>query len=848
MLNIYKMHDGRGFNMLKGFKAVTAMLTGMVTLFSTCIGVLPVQATESVIAFPGAVGGGKYATGGRGGEVVHVTNLNDSGEGSFREAVSKSNRIVVFDVSGTIELESNVVVQSNITIAGQTAPGGSGITLKNYKLGLGGTNVICRYVSSRPGPYKATSSGNDALGGAGGSNSIIDHCSIGWASDEQWGLYSKNDNYTCQYTVIGPANSWGGHAKGVHGFGIMLGRSNVSYDHNLIIHNVSRNFRGKVPDQNAADFTNNIIYDWGYQTTYGTIGHINYVNNTLKAGNSTTSGYHYAQVSDNENFKLYLSGNRILNKDNTVRNSTDDNWSAITYGGEKNKDTTISDTPFSITTNGENVSTVANAESAEVSYENVINFAGNGISPTQRTAIDQQCAEETKNGTGSCSGTAAYDSSVSDLDKYSIQCGVTYEYPEAILTKTITDSDNDGMPDSWETARGLNPNDASDTNGDYCGQGYTNIEYYINDLTVNSFPEGVVTLSPTTNGETENPDIPDAPTVEYATLEQNSVYMIKNKNSNLYMEVEGAGTADGTNVQQWGANETPSLHNSWRVVASNKENCYYLYSMIGDGASYCLNLANESTENGANIELMSKNYKDAQQFMFIKNEDGSYKISPRLADGKSFIEVDDALTTSGANVQLWESNGATCQDWILEKIEYTGVKMDTSKIYTIKNDASLENVTLSEAGNGYYLIKQNDLYLTVSGGVSASGTAVLFAEEDKTSAQLFKFIKNPNGSHSLLTKASKDKCALSSNGVELVQNICSSELNQQWTVEIIGDITVETVKGDLNADGSVNIIDILMLKKHLVSVTSINDISIADMNSDGKINSFDFVILKNSVL
>ncbi|MBQ8687615.1 MAG: carbohydrate-binding protein, partial [Ruminococcus sp.] len=323
-------------------------------------------------------------------------------------------------------------------------------------------------------------------------------CSIGWASDEQWGLYSKNDNYTCQYTVIGPANSWGGHAKGVHGFGIMLGRSNVSYDHNLIIHNVSRNFRGKVPDQNAADFTNNIIYDWGYQTTYGTIGHINYVNNTLKAGNSTTGSYHYAQVSNSDNFKVYLSGNRILNKDNSVRNNENSNWSAISYKSGKTEATTRVDTPFQILTNGEDVSTVHAAESAADSYEHVISYAGNGISPTQRTAIDQQCAEETKNGTGSCSGTAAYDSSVSDLTKYKIECGVTYDYPDPVLQKTITDNDNDGMDDDWELLRGLDPNDPSDTNGDYCGEGYTNIEYYINDLTVDAFPPGVVTPSPET--------------------------------------------------------------------------------------------------------------------------------------------------------------------------------------------------------------------------------------------------------------------------------------------------------------------------------------------------------------
>lgn len=176
-----------------------------------------------LLAFPGAVGGGCLATGGRGGQVVHVTNLNDSGEGSFREAVSHSNRIVVFDVGGTIELKSAVVVKDNITIAGQTAPGGAGIVLKNYKIGFGGNNIICRFISSRPGK-SGGSGGDDAVGGAKGSDSIIDHCSFGWADDEQWGLYSNNVNYTVQYSVIGPANSFSYHKKGVHGFGIMLGK------------------------------------------------------------------------------------------------------------------------------------------------------------------------------------------------------------------------------------------------------------------------------------------------------------------------------------------------------------------------------------------------------------------------------------------------------------------------------------------------------------------------------------------------------------------------------------------------------------------------------------------------
>lgn len=502
-----------------------ALLMSMAAIISAAAGSFggaqTAFAAPKLIAFPGAVGGGKYATGGRGGQVYHVTNLNDSGAGSFRDAVSKPNRIVVFDVSGTIELKGNILCQSNITIAGQTAPGGSGVTLKNYKMGMAGKNIICRYISSRPGPDAATSSGNDAWGGAEGGNSIIDHCSMSWASDEQWGLYSNNNNYTVQYSIIGPANSWGGHKKGLHGFGIMLGRGDLTFDHNLIIHNVSRNFRGKVPGQMTSDFTNNIIYDWGYQTTYGTIGHLNYVNNTLKAGNSTSGGYHWMNVDSTtspKNFKVFCEGNQLINKDGTLHSITKDNWSGVTVkdGIGITKKDLYSTNPFPINIDGENVSTAKTCESAEASYDHVVSFAGNGISPDKRTAVDKQCADDTKNGKGQCSGTDAFDKSEEKLTKYNIKCGVKYTYPPAVLKKEITDKDNDGMDDSWELARGLSPNDPKDTNGDYCGQGYTNIEYYINDLTVDSFPKGVVKLSPETSAPAKTTE-PPAATQEITT-------------------------------------------------------------------------------------------------------------------------------------------------------------------------------------------------------------------------------------------------------------------------------------------------------------------------------------------
>ena len=166
---------------------------------------------DRAVAFPGADGAGKFATGGRGGEIYHVTNLNDSGTGSLRDAVSKGRRIVVFDVGGTINLKSDLSISGNISVMGQTAPGGAGVTVRNGKLAMAGDNIIVRYMTSRPG--EKGSGEYDAWGGSKGSNSIIDHCSIGWANDEQFGLYSSR-NMTMQYSIIGPANCLSTHSKG----------------------------------------------------------------------------------------------------------------------------------------------------------------------------------------------------------------------------------------------------------------------------------------------------------------------------------------------------------------------------------------------------------------------------------------------------------------------------------------------------------------------------------------------------------------------------------------------------------------------------------------------------------
>lgn len=712
--------------LLAGISAAALLVTG--SFSGRASGMPRAKAAGALLAFPGAVGAGKYATGGRGGEVYHVTNLNDSGEGSFRDAVSKSGRIVVFDVSGTIELEGNILCQSNVTIAGQTAPGGSGITLKNYKMGMSGDNIICRFISSRPGPYASTSSGNDAWGGAKGSNSIIDHCSMGWTTDEQWGLYSNNENYTVQYSVLGPADSWGGHKKGLHGFGIMLGNGWLTFDHNLIIHNVSRNFRGKVPDQKTADFTNNIIYDWGYQTTYGTIGHLNYVNNTLKAGKSTTGGYHWMYVDSTtkpQNFKVYCAGNRMINKDGSMNGITYDNWSGVTVkdGIGITKDNLYSATPFQTLQNGENVSTATTCESAEASYEHVISFAGNGISPGKRTAIDQQCAAETKNGTGSCSGTAAYDASQTDLNKYSIQCGVTYTYPTAVTAKEITDQDNDGMDDAWEEARGLNPNDPTDYKGDYLGEGYMNIEYYINDLTVDAFPAGVVERSPETGAQPgrsafERIEAEDYDTMEGVQVEDTSddngvqnVGFIENGDYVMYKRLDfGEGARSFTirvsgnpcmielYLDTLGTPETKLIYagttgfSDWQTVTFNlpeTKGTHNLYLRFVGGEGYLMNLnwLQFSEEENAVSGRLINDLK-----ILDSDNSASWLISPATRGG-SLVFGDRDFTFTKLPEELQDTEGilTACNSKNYNADAATFVAAQDLTVY-VGLDARVENV------------------------------------------------------------------------------------------------------------------------------------------------------------
>ncbi|HNQ88820.1 MAG TPA: pectate lyase [Verrucomicrobiota bacterium] len=428
---------------------------------------LPVAARE-VPAFPGAEGFGARASGGRGGRVIAVTNLEDSGPGSLRAALdAKGPRTVVFRVSGNIALKSSLRIRNgDLTVAGQTAPG-EGICLKDYSLDLSGANnVILRHLRVRPGD--SSGKGLDALSGGQGENIIIDHCSMSWSVDECVSIYGGVRNLTVQWCLISESLYQSVHTKGRHGYGGIWGGQNASWHHNLLAHHSSRNPRivGESVGGQLVDLRNNVIFNWGYNSCYGGNGdvRVNLVNCVYKPGPATRRGVRarVANPSPGEaKNNWWIAGNVVLGAPEV----TADNWLGVHPSGTLAAADCRARQPFEVAP----VTTLPAAEA----FDRVLKEAG-AVLP-RRDPLDARIVEETRTGTARFGET--YDGGGKGIIDSPAAVG---SWPELKGGPAPADSDGDGMPDAWEGQFQLNPRDPADGPQDKDDDGYTNLEEHLN--------------------------------------------------------------------------------------------------------------------------------------------------------------------------------------------------------------------------------------------------------------------------------------------------------------------------------------------------------------------------------
>ncbi|MCW5912348.1 MAG: pectate lyase [Cyclobacteriaceae bacterium] len=439
----------------------------------------PVPVAETAYAFPGAEGFGKNTTGGRGGRVIFVTNLNDSGEGSLRAALTASGaRMVVFKVSGNIELKSRInITNGNLTVAGQTAPG-DGICVQNYEVVVSASNIIIRYMRFRLGDLFEQET--DAIWGRYQKDIIIDHCSVGWSVDEAASFYA-NQNFTMQWCILSESLNESFHGKGEHGYGAIWGGDKATFHHNLLAHHNSRNprFNGGgrsgisnsiYPDEHV-DFRSNVVYNWRGNSAYGgENGNYNIVNNYYKPGPATPANRNkrIMQVSKENDTsygagygKFYIAGNYVHG--NTM--VTADNWNGgVDYAGG------VTQALVQLTSPIEN--DLSTNHTAEQAFESVLKYAGASLS---RDAVDTRVTNEVRNGTSTYNGSKTGYAGILD-SQADAGC-----WPVLNSTTPPVDTDGDGMPDVWEIEMKLDPNTAN-ANGRELSTAYDNIEVYINSL------------------------------------------------------------------------------------------------------------------------------------------------------------------------------------------------------------------------------------------------------------------------------------------------------------------------------------------------------------------------------
>lgn len=459
----------------------TAALGG--TVFSVALLLAPAEvaaAAPVVPAFPGAEGAGAVTRGGRGGRVIYVTNLQDRGPGSFRDAVEAAGpRIVVFAVSGRIELQSPVVIRHPfLTIAGQTAPG-DGICISGDTTTIDASDVVIRYLRFRRGNLTRRDDALNAVHSPG--RIIVDHCSFSWGLDENVSLYRymKPDgkggfekrpieDVTIQWCISSEALDLNNHA-----FGATWGGRRASFHHNLFAHNTARNPSIGWGDQ--IDFRNNVLFNWRHRTIDGgdSTSVVNLVANYLKPGPATPAGEVRHRLAKPEAFRTFherpepgfwhVNGN-VVEGNAAV---TADNWAGgVQYGGETAQAAEVERLIAEGRTRAPWPMPSVRTTSAEEAYADVLARAG--ATRPRRDAVDERIVREV------ASGRPTFGNGIV---KVHTDVGGWPEYRSLI---PLVDTDRDGMPDAWERRYGLDPHNPADGIADPDRDGYTSVEEFLN--------------------------------------------------------------------------------------------------------------------------------------------------------------------------------------------------------------------------------------------------------------------------------------------------------------------------------------------------------------------------------
>ncbi|WP_419254181.1 pectate lyase family protein [Caulobacter sp. ErkDOM-YI] len=439
-----------------------ASLAALTLALTACATASGTAGPKEVVAFPGAEGAGRLSVGGRGGAVIKVTNLDDVGPGSLRAAVeAKGPRTVVFDVSGTIALKSPLkIANGQITLAGQTAPGG-GITLRDQTLIVAADDVVIRFIRSRLGAESRTE--GDAIWVAKGRRIILDHVSASWSVDETLSASARFDNpdqgfhdLTVQWSIISESLAKSIHAKGDHGYGSLIrgGQgSKISFHHNLWANHLARmprpgNYDGPDKDPVGAfiEFRSNVFYNWGkghagYDADKAALVAYNFVDNAYVMGPSSEKAIAFNE--SNSLARAYFAGNSM----NGVVPA--DPWSLVTglqVEGYRQA------APIDI-------APIA-ADPAASAYERVLAEAGASV---WRDPVDARVVAGVRDRSG------MIINNEQDVGGW----------PVLASGVAAPDADGDGMPDAWEAAHGLNPKAPDGTSPAKGGSGWTNLELYL---------------------------------------------------------------------------------------------------------------------------------------------------------------------------------------------------------------------------------------------------------------------------------------------------------------------------------------------------------------------------------